>query len=259
MERGDGAMASTLRPARRTPARGCAPLLALLLTMVALSGCMRVDRALHLNSDGSGVYTLAVGFREPTPGNPESVSADIASVMEAFGAHVRETGGSYQRSEDTGYAYWTYTRPFATVIKANTLLQEDPSQDDPRRTPVLFRDSLHVAQETRFSSAIFHVTGTISLADRFNNAQSWRDATESLSISMAGGIVAHQGGVRQGATVTYTIHYNETATVDVSGRVAGATDLLFSDARLVLAGSLLTLSVLMFVIGLRLLRRRVKS
>ena len=103
------------------------------------------------------------------------------------------------------------------------------------------------------------MTGTISLVDLFNNAQNWRDATESLSITMAGGIVAHKGGVRQGATVTYTIHYNESATVDVSGRVAGATDLLFSDARLVLAGSLLTLSVLMFVIGLRLLRRRVKS
>lgn len=253
-------MSSAVRPALGSAGRRLAPLLVLLLALIlALSGCMRVDRALHLNGDGSGVYTLAVGFREPTPGDPASVSADIASMMEAFGAHVRETGGSYQRSEEAGYAYWTFTRPFASVVEANTLLQEDPRQDDPRKTPVLFRDTLHIAQETRFSSAIFHVTGTISLVDLFNNAQNWRDATESLSITMAGGIVAHKGGVRQGATVTYTIHYNESATVDVSGRVAGATDILFTDARLVLAGSLLTLSVLMFVIGLRLLRWRVKS
>lgn len=263
-------MSSTAPSARGLPARRRTPLLALLLVLVvALSGCMRVNRGLHLNSDGSGVYTLAIGFREPIPGNPGSVSADIVRVMEAFGAHVRQTGGSSLRSEAGGYAYWTFTRPFASVIEADTLLQEDPRQDDPQKTPVLFRDTLHVAQETRLFSTIFHVTGTISLVDTFNNAQTWQDATESLGITMAGGIVAYKGGVRQGTTVTYTIHYNESAAVDVSGRVAtsptsrnpaaSASDPLLTDARLVLAGSLLTLSVLLLVIGLRLLRRPAKG
>ena len=245
---------------RSRTARGSATrrlrLASVLVLALALGGCMRVDRTLHLNADGSGVYTLAIGFREPQPGDASSVSSTITSAMEAFGTHVSQTGGSVQRSEDEGYAYWTYTRPFASVVEANSLLQEDPRQDDPQHSPVLFRDTLHVAEETRFSSAIFHVTGTISLVDLFNNAQNWRDATESLSITMAGGIVSYQGGVRQGTTVTYTIHYNESAAIDVAGRVAGAPDILFTDARLVFAGALLAFSAVMLVVGVRLLRRR---
>src|SRR5581483_8845409 len=99
-------------------------LLALVLGLL-LTGCMQVDRTLHLNADGSGVYTLTIGFREPTSGDISSLSENIVTPMNAFGDYVSRTGGSYRRYEDQGYAYWTYTRPFASVVEANALLQED--------------------------------------------------------------------------------------------------------------------------------------
>lgn len=229
-------------------------LLALVLGLL-LTGCMQVDRTLHLNADGSGVYTLTIGFREPTSGDTSSLSENIVTPMNAFGDYVSRTGGSYRRYEDQGYAYWTYTRPFASVVEANALLQEDPRQENASASPVLFRDTLHVAQQSRLSSAIFHVTGTISLEDIFNNAQDWRDASESVSITMAGGIISHSGGVRQGNTVTYTIHYNESATIDVAGRVGGASDLFFTEAPLIVTGGLLVVAIVLLVAGIRLLRR----
>jgi hypothetical protein len=238
-------------PPRRLP---CLAILALVLA-VALTGCMHVDRALHLNEDGSGIYTLTIGFREPTAGDPASVAQNVSAPMDAFGAHVRETGGSYRRFEEQGYAYWAYTRPFASVAEANTQLQEDPRQYDPSGSPVLFRDSVHIAQESRLSSAIFHVTGTISLVDLLDNAQNWRDASESFGITMAGGIIAHRGGARQGNTVTYTIHYDESAAIDVTGRVSGASDVFFVYAPLILVGALAVVAVLLLVLGVRLLRR----
>jgi hypothetical protein len=216
---------------------------------------MQVDRTLHLNADGSGVYTLTIGFREATTGDSSSVSQSIITPMNAFGTYVSQIGGSYRRFEDQGYAYWTYTRPFASVVEANRLLQEDPRQEDANASPVLFRDSLHITQQSRLSSAIFHVTGTISLLDLLNNAQNWRDASESVSITMAGGLVSHKGGIRQGNTVIYTIHYNESATIDVVGRVGGASDLFFTEAPLIVTGGLLVVALVLLVAGIRLLQR----
>jgi hypothetical protein len=237
------------------PRRMSAPGLLALVLLVLLTGCMQVDRTLHLNADGSGVYTLTIGFREATAGDSSSVAQNITAPMDAFGTYVSQTGGSYRRFEDQGYAYWTYTRPFASVVEANRLLQEDPRQEDANASPVLFRDTLRIAQQSRFSSAIFHVTGTISLVDLLNNAQNWRDASESVSITMAGGIVSHRGGARQGNTVTYTIHYNESETVDVVGRVNGASDFFFTEAPLIVTGGLLIVALVLLVAGIRLLHR----
>jgi len=219
-----------------------------------LAGCMRVDRSLQVNGDGSGSYILTVSFRQPEPGVPASVSQSVVAPMEAFGAHVRQTGGSYRRSDDQGYASWTYIRPFATVLAANALLQEDPRQEDATHSPVLFRDTLHIARESRLSSAVYHVTGTVSLVDLFHNAQNWVDASESIGITMAGGIILQHGGVRQGNTVTYTIHYNESTTIDVMGRVGGTSDVLFTYGTFIGSGVLLILSVALFILGVRLLR-----
>src|SRR5260370_41038158 len=85
----------------------------------ALAGCMRVDRSLQVNGDGSGSYILTVSFRQPEPGVPASVSQSVVAPMEDFGAHVRQTGGSYRRTVDQGYASWTYIRPLRTVLPVN--------------------------------------------------------------------------------------------------------------------------------------------
>src|SRR5260221_6307249 len=234
--------------------------LAGLLTLIlVLAGCMHVDRTLHVNMDGSGVYTLTLGFREPNPVDPSGVPQNVITPMEGFGAYVKETGGSYRRYEDQGYAYWTFTRPFASVVEMDTLLQEDPRQYDANRFPVLYRDSLHIARESRFLSPVFHVTGTISLVDILNTAQNWRDSTETLGITMAGGIVSHTGGVREGNTVTYTIHYNESARIDVVGGTAGTSEALSGHSSLLLAGVLALLAVALVVGGVLVLRSAAKK
>jgi hypothetical protein len=226
-----------------------------LICVVPLAGCVRINRALQINGDGSGIYTLTVGVREPQPNDPSSVSARIVAPLEAFGAHVQATGGSFSRAEDQGYAAWVYTRPFTSVAAANDLLQEDPRQDDPTHSPVLFHDRLKVERETRLTSAVFHITGAISLADPLGTAQSWRDANESVSITLPNGILSQQGGVRQGNTVTYTIRYNQSATIDVAGPVGGASGLYNDDVRWLAAGVLALIALVFLVLGIRLLRR----
>lgn len=212
-----------LQPPLHLPApltiRRLGTLVALLLAILVLGGCMRVQRSFTLNEDGSGVYVLTIGVRYPTPGDPTSIPASNVTAMEAFGAHVQQRGGSYRRYDEQGYTYWSYTRPFTSVSQADALLQEDPRQEDQTHFLVLYHDILHVTtQSGLLRSTAYHVTGTISLADMTGNAeQNWRDATESLTITMAGGVRTHQGGVQNGNSVTYTIGYNQTAKVDVTG------------------------------------------
>jgi len=187
--------------------------------LLALAGCMHVDRALTINGDGSGVYVLTVGFLEPKSGDQNSLSANVVTTMDAFGAHVQKQGGTFRHYDDQGYAYWAYNRPFTSLAQADTYLQEDPRQDDPNHTPLLYADSLHVTTGAGFGSTSTHVTGRISLQDPDGKSKAWKDATERLAITMANGISAHDGGVQDGNTVSYTIHYNESASVDVTGNV----------------------------------------
>lgn len=198
-------------------ARPLATIILLLGLAVALGGCMRVERTFTINGDGSGVYVLKVGFHQPKPGDPTSVPTNVTTPMEAFGAHVQQSGGTYQRDDEPDYTYWTYTRPFASVVEAEKLLQDDPSRYDDKHTPLLYHDSLHVSEEPGLFGSTFHVSGTISLVDLLNNAQAWQDATEVVTITMPDGVSAHQGGTLDGHSVTYTIHYNESTRVDVRG------------------------------------------
>jgi hypothetical protein len=197
--------------------RPLASVILLLGLAVALGGCMRVERTFTINGDGSGVYVLTVGFRQPTSGDPTSVSANVVTPMEAFGAHVQQQGGSYRRYDEQGYTYWSYARPFASVSHAEALLQEDPSQYDANHSPLLYHDHLDVSEQPGLFGSTFHVSGNISLVDLLSNAQSWSDATESVTITMPNGVSAHQGGTLDGHSVTYTINYNESANVDVRG------------------------------------------
>jgi len=224
-----------------------------ILTLL-LSGCMSVDRQFQLNGDGSGSYTLTLGFREPAAGDPDSVSETAVVPLNAFADRVHATGGSTTRSENQGYAYWIFTRPFVSVEEANTFLQEDPRQDDSKHTPVLYHDSLRVTRETQLLATVFHIKGTISLVDLLDNAQAWRDATERLTITMPEGIISATGGARQGESVTYTIHYNESAQIDVVGRVSNSQNTL-GVAPLLIGGVCGVLALALLVVGARLLRR----
>jgi hypothetical protein len=219
-----------------------------------LTGCMSVERQLRLNGDGSGSYTLTLGFREPATGDPDSVSETAVVPLNAFADHVQATGGSTTRDESQGYAYWTFTRPFTSVAEANTFLQEDPRQYDAKHTPVLYRDSLRVTRETQLLSTVFHIKGTISLVDLLDNAQAWSDASERLTITMPEGIISATGGARQGESVTYTIHYNESAQIDVLGRVSSSQNTPDA-APLLLGGVCAVLALALLVVGIRLLRR----
>jgi hypothetical protein len=221
---------------------------------VLLSGCMSVERQFQLNGDGSGSYMLTLGFREPATGDPDSVSERAVVPLNAFADHIHATGGSTTRNENQGYAYWTFTRPFTSVEEANTFLQEDPRQYDSNHTPVLYRDSLRVTRETQLLSSVFHIKGTISLVDLLDNAQTWSDATERLTITMPEGIISATGGARQGESVTYTIRYNESAQIDVVGRVGGSQNTL-GMAPLLIGGVCGILALALLVVGIRLLRQ----
>ncbi len=201
-------------------ARPLATVILLLGLALALGGCMRVERTFTINSDGSGVYLLTVGFRQPQQGDSSSVPANTKTTMEAFGAHVKQQGGAYQSYDEQGYTYWSYTRPFAAISQGEALLQDDPRQYDANHSPLLYHDSLHVSEEPGLFGSTFHVSGSISLVDLFNNAQAWQDAIEAVTITMPNGVSAHQGGTLDGHSVTYTIHYNESTRVDVRGMVS---------------------------------------
>jgi len=220
-----------------------------LILAVSLAGCMRVQRTLQVNRDGSGAYTLTVGFREPTPGNPASLNPAITNAMSAFAVSVESNGGASRTFDDQGYAYWTFTRTFSTTKAGDDVLQDDPRRFDPTATPILFHDSLHLTRASTPLGATFHVTGTLSLVDHLGTAQNWRDATESLTITMPGGISDHRGGIHDGDSITYTIGYNQSATVDVTGGAPAARV-----APLALAALFAALALILAALGIRLLR-----
>lgn len=222
--------------------------------VLVLAGCMKVDRALRFNSDGSGAYVLTVGFREPTPGDPGSVAPNVVSTMEVFAAHVEQGGGAHRRYEQDGYAYWSFTRTFSSVTEANALLKDDPRQFDANKSPLLFRDDVQVSEESSPFSKGLRVSGHLSLADPFGKAQEWRDAVETLSVTMLEGIQSASGVTQDGDTVTYTVRYNESVPVDVRGGV-GQPGLSFPPQALLFGAIMLgVLAGALIAPGARLIR-----
>ena len=220
-----------------------------------LTGCVNVDRTLVLYGDGSGTYTLTIGFPEPQPGNPSSISPQIVTAMESYGTHIQQQGGTYQRHIQQNSEFWTYTSSFSSPSEGNTLLQQDPRQYDPNHTPVLFHDALTISKHVRSNMISYQVTGLISLADPPGLSTSWRNASERLAITMANGVQNHQGGILTGSTVVYSIHYNQSASIDVTGNVTSmpGSDLP-AELRFLVIGILITLAVLMAGVGGWLLR-----
>jgi len=220
----DRRMEFALRAYKRIPA-----VFSLLLAlMLSLTACMHVDRNVTLNSDGSGSYVLTIGFSEQLV----SLASDqISSSMDGFGQKVKQQGGSYRHYDDTGYSYWAYTRPFKTVADLNKLVQEAPqsgqagdSSSAGVTTPG--QDTLTFSEQSGFLSATFHVTGHMSMVvppsslgdtGGVDITQYLKDMRESFSVTMPGSITSHTGGVVNGNTVTYTVHYGEQTDIDVVG------------------------------------------
>jgi len=204
--------------------------LALLIALaISLAGCMHVDRSVTLNGDGSGSYTLTIGFSEQLI----SLASDqISSSMNSFGDKVKSQGGSYRHYDDTGYSYWSYIRPFKSVAELNQLVQELPQSGNSSSVagsgslPTSGQaESLQFTQQSGFLSNTFHVTGHMSMIVPLDTTNTGgidvtpylKDLRESFSVTMPGSITSHKGGVVSGNTVTYTVHYGEATDIDVVG------------------------------------------
>jgi glycoprotein J len=175
--------------------------------------------------------------------------------MNAFGAHIQQEGGTYQHYTQQNSVYWTYTSAFTSTSGGNQLLQEDPRQYDPNHTPVLFHDALSISKQVTANTTSYQVTGVISLADPQGIATSWKDATERVAITMATGVETHQGGTLTGNTVVYTIHYNQSISINVAGNVTPTPGPeVGSDFRFLIIGVLLALAVMLAGVGGWLLR-----
>lgn len=247
----------------RSKARGGGLLLLLVALALMLSGCVHVDRDLRFNGDGSGAYTLTLGLAS------QLVSLDseaITTSMDQFGEKVKQEGGSYRRFEQDGYSNWEYTRPFKSVDELNKLLRESPDTSAASPTggdsaaPVVNSDTLAVSQTPGFFSNSFRVTGQISMKDTSGTSTDnggidvstyMKDARKRVTITMPGWITSHQGGEVNGNTVTYTIHYNQEATIDVVGGGINPTAVALTGG-----GILVVILLIAGVVVLLLVRRK---
>lgn len=202
------------------------PALALgLILALALSGCIHEDRSVSLNSDGSGTYTLALGLSDQVL----ALGGDqIGASMDQIGAQVKHEGGNYSKHDDGSYTVWTFTRPFKSVADLNTLLQRPLTASSVGGTapPPASADSFNVSVSSGFFIKSFHVTGHMSMLTPNDHPanpggvgvpQVLKDMRESFAITMPGWISAHSGGTVSGNTITYTIHYGQQTSIDVTG------------------------------------------
>jgi hypothetical protein len=219
--------------------------LTLALTLV---GCVHADRAVTLNNDGTGIYTFSVGISAQMI---DLGGSGLTDSMNAFGEQVKKAGGSYSRSDADGYSTWKYVRPFTSVQQLDGFLSESPQSDASKGADPNVAGSVHVTESSDFFRTTFHVSGQMSLvipnADQ-STADLLKDARESFAVTMPGWVSAQTGGVLSGNTVTYTVHYGEAATINVTG---GGYILLH--IALVTGGALLAL--VLVVVGLMLLLR----
>lgn len=201
--------------------------LALLFGLLALTlaGCVHVDRSVQLHSDGSGTYTLNLGLSDKVV---SSGGSTLRSQIEACGVTARSQGAGVRTYEQDGYAIWSFTWSFQNVNALNELLRTALQSCDTGGATVSVNgngtDFFKVARRTSGFTTIFHVTGQMSFTLDQNvtsgspEAQLLQDARETFAITMPGGITSYSGGVVSGNTITYTVHANETATIDATSR-----------------------------------------
>jgi hypothetical protein len=202
--------------------------LGLLLVMaLSLVGCVHVDRGVTLNSDGSGSYALTIGFIDALI---TSSTDSTSTMMNQFGAQVKQAGGSYREYEDNGYTYWAYTRPFSNITTLNTYLGQLPQSAGGLSSSVgsasasSTSDSITFTEQQGALSNTFHVKGHLSLAIPSGGGTGGVDLTpylkdmrDSFAVTMPGTVTAHTGGSINGNTVTYLIHGGDQTDIDVTG------------------------------------------
>jgi len=229
-----------------------AAILVCLLLALTLAGCVHANRTITFNSDGTGTYTYTIGF------SAQMISlggSTLTQGMDKFGAQIKQDGGTYGRYDDSGYTYWKYVRPFTSVTQLDTFLGQSPQTGSSSGSGVSSTpnptDTVNATEQPGFFATTFHVTGQMSLVMPDAN-QSVRDllkdARLSVAITMPGWVSAQNGGDLNGNTVTYTVHFGESATIDVTG---GGLNL--PHIALIAGGVLLALAL--FIVGLILLRR----
>ena len=94
-------MTQTSRHASR-PGGRLGALALLLMLIVALSGCVRIDRTIRVNDDGSGTYALTVGFNRDLA---TAYGPTLVNQMTEYGESVKAKGGTYGRSDDDKFTY----------------------------------------------------------------------------------------------------------------------------------------------------------
>lgn len=215
---------------------------------LTLAGCVHADRAVTLNSDGTGVYTFSVGISAQMMSLGGS---GLTDSMNSFGEQVKKAGGSYSRSDADGYSTWKYVRPFTSVQQLDGFLTDSPQSDASKGANPNVAGSVQVTESSDFFQTTFHVNGQMSLvipnADQ-STADLLKDARESFAVTMPGWVSAQTGGVLSGNTVTYTVHYGEAATINVTGG-----GFIVLHIALVAGGALLALAL--GIVGLMLLLR----
>ncbi|HEX9037780.1 MAG TPA: hypothetical protein VF808_12415 [Ktedonobacterales bacterium] len=240
-----------------------APLGILVVIALSLSGCVHVDRSVALNSDGSGTYVLTMGINDQLL----SLSGDqVTTQMNNLGARVKQEGGSFREYDLEAYTYWSYKRPFSSVKQLNSLLTDLPQSSSATggSPSTSSTDTISFSEQSGFLSKTFHVTGHISLATLSGSTDSGaggtdvsqylKDMRDSFAVTMPGSISAHKGGVVNGNTVTYTVHYGEQTDIDVTG---GGLDM--SVVAPIAAGSAGALILAAAIIGYLIWRSRARS
>lgn len=195
---------------------------------ISLAGCVHIDRAVTINNDGSGSYTLTIGFSEQLLSL--AGGDQFTTGMDSYGQQVKSDGGSYRQYDDAGYKYWAYTRPYKTIADLNQLVQQAPqtgnSVGSSGSTPSLTQsDTLTFSEQPGFLGNSFHVTGHMSMivpqsatdTGGVDVSTYLNDMRESFSVTMPGSITSHKGGSVSGNTVSYTIHYGQQTDIDVVG------------------------------------------
>ena len=219
-------MIQTLR--RALPVVGLLCLLAL-----TLSGCVHVDRSVKLNSDGSGAYTLNLGLSQQlvSLGGPS-----LVSQLDACETTEKAQGATVSKYAQDTYTYWSFTWKFANVNTLNELLRTAPQGCDTSGATAGATSSptdyFQVSRRASGFTTSFHVTGQLnfaldsSVANNPTYTQLLKDARESFAITMPGGVSSHTGGTVSGDTITYTVHVNQVANIDVSSRAVNVTAVL---------------------------------
>jgi hypothetical protein len=172
--------------------------------------------------------------------------------MTEYGESVKAKGGTYGRSDDDTYTYWKFTRPFHTPDDLNQALADLPSLTLGSST-LSSQDQLKLTENSGPLVNDFHLAGTIALlpSGAVNSATQdlFKDAHNTLVITMPGMITSHSGGTQSGNTLTYTANYAQTTEVNVASRAVNWR--VVAPAGLVVGGLLGALAILGFVVALR--------